>query len=1569
MKNNTEPSEQPQTETLPVNPSSETVSLDYNTLNLRYTELAKQDNENRQELERLRSLLQQEKDTTDNKMEDITNSKHESVTLASDLRQSLALLRSENATISQDKKESYLKVIKLQTEGDAKHYQNESLKLQVNDLQLRLKKSIKNEEGVRQSLLVAENELKLQSESKRRDRELLWTQKSDIEKERNSLSTTVQTLQHELTTHKNDLRCANERAKTAEERCHQLEASQATIMKNHKELIEVYEKQRLEAEERIANFTAEVELTQQKATTNQAQLEHDNKTLKTQLDDALERLQASRNSLDQLFGNSSSSDSTTSTNTTSTLTSSGASGNLLKLMKQYENTGKHWDDIYGDFFQLQDTTTRLTAINNELTTVNRQLVREKDDQQQYHNQLESEVERLRTERASQSSISDDFTKLKISSAHQISQLKNTIDKLERTKQDLSASLNDTSYQLRYLLQHVESQNGSLPSEVQQKNDSIENAQTPVPLGHQKTIFNNISDLQQRNQELMIEIRHLSTQLEEKTTEANTYAMSAKDANDLLTDTSAKSTTLIRDQNEKLKTLELRLSMAISERDRLLKEVPESNHDSIVPSITGETQEQPNPVEQKYQNLVTETEAYRQEVVLEIQELRQEISKTRTEAVDAEKKYNQSLLEINQLRQRNIGLVQVSSSRQNEIEELRRRATTREGYVGELESRILALNDEILTLNRNIENLRNDNLSTSAQLKASDDSYQRLLLENKELTNHRTHMAALLQDMNENMGSSTTGTTKLIEKINQHNEHLSSELQNLRDTLATKEKQLSEFVTINQQDWKGKYQTTNDELKQMKAEYLDLEKKLGEANQDRIVAQAKLTEITQKAQDTTTDGSDTPETVEKNGSDDAISEQVKQLAEANDLVVSLKKEVFELKERLTNADSTTNTITENYNKFTEESQIRIDKLSSDLAASNTKVDNLQVELEKVLTEQKEVKALYTSSQQQLDATNAKVALENEQWEAKTTTLSTRISVLETELADSVQERQQAEQRYQDEVSGRAQDAEVITQLRAEVQGLNVNISTLEAQVQDTKERLESAESLHKNQQEQWESAQNDMKTRLDESQKQQESLSGKIEELVTKLNQLKSSPDSVDPEAITILVESATQQAQDINASLRRERDVWQARYNDAQQRATRVESDLEFMQQQLSTTRSLLDNMRAEKEDATKRQDQQVKNATNEASLYKENNAVLRNQVEQLEKRVTELESLVATKETELEPLTLKTRGLEQELKESKELVKTLQVKQEDWSANSASLLSKQNKQDPQELDRLKTEIETAKAQLDEKITALNSMEKQHQEVLTKANRTEEQLKKANEMYVQRSKLALEFKKKAADLEATVKTQKEQLDEHQKGQSGVQQNKQESDNSEKIKEMEEALNKHKEDHNALVTKYHNLLLRARQLSAEKNTLSTSLEPLQKESTELKEQMEALKTEMEQLKQQLATKTDEAAKTANLQVEIGRMRAIQSMANNKNEKLKKQVTELQQQLQEQTSSSSSSSTAITQPDTAASSSSTNTTVTPSSGSVQVPETQSTDTTSTSAESTNSLKRAPEEELDGQSPVKK
>ncbi|CAO3584199.1 unnamed protein product [Absidia cylindrospora] len=1613
-----------QTESLLKDLSSETLTTEYYSLKAKYDDLFKREQESRNELERTQTLLeesqktaavnQREKEAVESKMVDITNNKHESVSLVSDLRQSLALLRSENAKLSQENKEKYMKNIMIQTDKDAEHYQNETLKVQVNDLHLRLNNLIKNEERTRQALLAAESEIRLQNQSKQREREHYISQKNFLENERDSLSATVHELRQELAKLKTDMECANERARTAEERHQKLETNRIATKKNHNDLIAIYEKQRLEAEEKIANFSADLKIIQQKATSDQAKLQQDNKALQDQLTEALDRIQVTRNSLDQLLDEKSSPDTTpTACSSDTIVTSPILGGNLLKMMKQYESTGRHWDDIYSDFFQLRDTTTRLTAINDELTTVNKQLIRERDSQQQYHDRLESELDQLRSECATQGSATETLEKLKSSTSQQISELKEEVGKLEHTKEDLEASLSDTTYQLRYLLRHVESQYGTLPEEVQETSDLLGSACIPPTLSHEQTIFKDISDLQMRNQELMTEVRHLSTQLKEKTAEVDSYATQVKENRSLLTDSSSKSASLIRDQNEKLQVLESRLSKVTTEREQLLKQLPNSTLPSIASSSSGGAQEDQKLAEQKYHELLGEFEAYKQEMEPELHNLQERIQSMSTEAMVSQRNYNRSMVEINELRQRNIGVLQVSNSRQTEIDDLRRRATAREGHIGDLESRVLSFNNEIMNITRQVENLRTENSSITAQLNASDASYQRLLIENKELANERMNLTTLLQNMNDSLGSSTSGTTHLVEELKQHNERLSRELQHIRDTLASKEKELRGYQAIDQREWKDKYQTTSGELKQLKTTYLELEKQLATANQDRIIAQTKLMETLQNTQGPTGDGgADTAGSTRNTPSNETLSDQSKQLTDANNQVVSLKKDLFDFKERLADADATVNRITQEYNTFATESQIRIDKLSDDLAASNQKVDNMQVDLENILNEQKETKAVHSRDEQQWESTKAALVQENDQLQSKVVTLSSQITELQAELDTNVQHLQQSEERYQAEMSSRAQDADTIATLRDEVNRLNMDISTSKSEVLGAQERIRSAELSYRNQREQLETTQNDMKLRLEESQKQQESLSTTIQELLSKINELRTTPDSVDSELMTNLAENATQQLRDVSASLRREKDIWQARYSDAQQRVNRVESDLEFVQHQLSTTRALLEAVRAEKEDTAKKQQQGIKDARTDAALYKESNASLRNNVEQLKDRVAQLESLISTKEAEVEPLTLKAQGLEHELKQTKELVQTLETKQVAWTARSNLLLSKHNKTDPEELERLKAELETAKAQVEEKTNLLEALEKKYQDLVTQSSQTEEQLKKASDLANHRGKLALDYRKKVSDLESTIKTQKEQHTEQQKEQQKEQEK---SDVSDKIKELEEALKKQKDDHSAQSTKYNNLLNKARQLNAEKRALTVEVEPLKQAKADLTAQLEAIKTEMEQIKQQLTMKTEEAS---SLQVEINRMKAMQSMTTNKNEKLKKEVTALQQKLKGSTSSphpqndksdkKSTAGTTTLQPTPTTTETPPTTTIpspsspaaattltatapvftpasTPPTAVVSSPlasqESSSpkngdeSATTATPASKTNetteanTLKRAPEDDLDGQSPAKK
>ncbi|CAO3641274.1 unnamed protein product [Cunninghamella blakesleeana] len=1481
-------------------------------LRAQHDELTKSEKETRSELEKARNLLEEmkkaadqnlrEKEAVESKMEDITNNKHESISLVSSLRQTIVVLRSDNTKLTQESKENYLKYINIQMAKDAEHYTNESLKLQVQSLQSRLNNSVKNEESVKQALLAAESEIKLQNESRKREREQAASQQSYLEKERDSLSVTTQEIREELRKCKLDLDSAKERAIASEDRCQKLESTSIATKKNHNELVELYEKQRKEAEDQITQLSTELATIKEKYDIKNSKLEEENKSLQQQLNDSLDRLEVTRTRIDQLIGK----ENTSKDDNNSLSTAPVINNNLLKMVKQYESTGKHWDDIFSDFFEIRENNTRLTAINNELTTLNKRLVRESENQQQYYNLLDAEVVRLRDENSSQLSFKDDYVKLKKSNSEQMKQLTTKLDSLKKENENLSISLNDTSYQLRYLLRHVESQYGNLPPEVAESNDLLANAHIPSSLGHDATVFKDISELQQCNQKLMTEVRTLTTQLNVKSKEAEVHAASAKENYDHLNETTAKSKSLILEQNEKLQALELRLTKTTNERDLLRKQLPNEDGASSLALVDNDLEEKLKEAEQKYNQVVVETEAYKNEMESELYEQRQEVSNIRKEAVNLREEINKRVSEITQLKQSNNALTQLVDARRSEIDELRNRSAIRENQVGDLENRLLTANNEAISLKTNIENIRNDKLLISAQLKASEEGYQRLLIENKELSNERSKLSTLIESMNEKLGSSASGTAYLVEELKQHNERLSRELQNVKDTLASKEKELRGLQAIDQQEWKDKYQTTSGELKQLKTTYLELEKQLAAANQERIVAQTKLTEALQKVNNAiaANDGTNSDATATNENpefTDAKLSEQLNQLNEANETILSLKKDLFDYKERLSEADAATNKISEEYNKFIIECQSRIEKLSDDLSTSNEKVGSLQAELEKMLNEKKEQLEEFLKKEQEWNESKSNLLQENEQLQSTVKSTTDQVTEIRSELDTNLRLLQEAEQRYQEEVKAHNQDVEIIENLKNDVQKLNMDLSTSRSEVSVAQDRLRTAElSLHK-EKEQMESTYNDMKLRLETSQNEQEKLSGTIQELLSKVNELRSSADAVDESTYNNIADDVTQQLRNVSATLRREKDLWQAKYSDAQQRATRAESDLEFVQHQLSTTRAILETVRTERDEIIKQQKQGISEARNEATLYKENNTNLRLTVDQLKEKVAQFEKTISEKEAQVEPLTLKVQSLEHELKQAKELVDTLEKKQLQWTARSALLLSKHNKTDPQELESLKAELSTVKKGLEEKSQALEKSNTEQNTLTELLKETKDNLNKAMLQSNTRGKAAMKFKKDAEEYQKKVEENQKAIEGYQKNIEEYKKKVEELEASVKTQSEqptsatnnEDAVKKKTDEYNALNAKHAKLLAKARELMAEKNTLSKNLETLKQEKTELETQLETLKSDGEKSKQQLTVKSEEAN---NLQVEFNRLKAMQSMTNNKNEKLKKEITLLQQQLQ-------------------------------------------------------------------------
>ena len=79
-------------------------------------------------------------------------------------------------------------------------------------------------------------------------------------------------------------------------------------------------------------------------------------------------------------------------------------------------------------------------------------------------------------------------------------------------------MHDTSYQLRYLIREAKRNGDPLPPNVQSSESLLENAHIAPTLEHSKLVFKSVDELQERNEELLRELRTLKAKVQQQTEE-------------------------------------------------------------------------------------------------------------------------------------------------------------------------------------------------------------------------------------------------------------------------------------------------------------------------------------------------------------------------------------------------------------------------------------------------------------------------------------------------------------------------------------------------------------------------------------------------------------------------------------------------------------------------------------------------------------------------------------------------------------------------------------------------------------------------------------------------------------------------------------------------------------------------------------------------------------------------------------------------------------------------------------------------------------------------------------------
>ncbi|KAG0179601.1 hypothetical protein DFQ29_001887 [Apophysomyces sp. BC1021] len=1444
--------------------------LDHNALQSKYAVLQRSFQEVQQNAESMRIELNQtrqeldEKNAAISKLERSQKDSEETMANTSDkerrvfqtmesLRVDLLEQRAKNSEKSVELNELRRSNVKLISANQQTRTENIELQLQVKNFESRLSNASKREITTRQELLTLESESNVQREKYRLETRQITEQRTALQTERDSLAQENQDLQFNLSKCKHELDDATEKAKTYQERYEKLELHQMRMKKAHDTHIEVYERRQKDFEAQMEEYGAKLAETQTNAEKDKNQLEQANEALKSELSKCQDHLGVVRMQMKKLTGTDQSAESKQETSY-STLPALGS--NLLQLIQQYESSGKQWETIYEEFFNLRANHIKAIAQNESSITTD----------------LKQSTIRhaLTLPKLKGGTKNTSFWMRKITRRH-IKELNATVQELERKNEELTASLNDTTYQLRYLLRDVESREETIPPEVQSLADLMAYAEVSPTLDHDKVVFKNLSELQQRNSELLTEVRQLTNQIEKKTKEINLLSTQESEKDQSYETTMKIAQDTITDFNEKIALLESRLS-TVNKECEWYKQLAEGQERPGKTVISDVLEARTKEYEQLLTENKMEAEAYRKETEEDIRQIQGQLEEAQTIANDARRQLVLSQAEIEQLRQKCTDYSLNADLRRSEATELNRRINALETQIAAQEHLIQETNDEILMHKSKEEALRNENIYISAELKANEEAYKRLISVNKDVSADRNRLTELLENINLHMSKSTDGSTELVEHLNSQVAQQARELEHSRAMVEMAERRVREIESVDQKAWQNKFLETRGELQQLKATHLEVEKQLASANQQQGTLETKLADALQRLQASPDGDADI-------AAADALLEQEcekykRLLSNAEEEVRALEMKISEYHEKLEKERADYASQHEKHTQFVTQMRQTMDKVSNERETHEAQIKEVQGERNQAMLDIEKL----TEEKRQLMSEKLGLVEEKEKLQEKEGITQAELTRLRQEIEQQVARVKEVEGKLETELAARTNDAEVISNLRAEVQKLQQELKASQLEAGGVQERLKAAELSWLKQKEQFEAVDTDMKISLQESQDHHEKLAEQLQTLVAKLEKYRTSSNAADAAdaddtEINDASQKTIQQLRDIIASLRRDRDLWQARYTETGTRCEQAEADLEFVRRRLTATRTTLEALQDEAWQSITEKEKALVQFKNEAAVYKDNNTRLRQKIVELEAHTQKLENDITAKNAEIEPMTLQVKSLEAELKLSQEAAERLDVSQKKWMARTSQIMSKYNKIDPAEVERVKTELETASTELVETKSRLTLLETAKSESEEKLKSLETEYQKMCIRAKDRGRYIIELKKKYEEAESKAKSlensdEKQTLIDEKKAveeaKKAAEDAKEKAD-EERVK-AEAALEKRMEEFTKLEAK--------------------ALEELK----QLKAEMEKNTSDAEELKLNITTLN---TKVEELNVECGRYKAMHSMVSNKLNRLQKENDSLKQ----------------------------------------------------------------------------
>jgi nucleoprotein TPR len=417
--------------------------------------------------------------------------------------------------------------------------------------------------------------------------------------------------------------------------------------------------------------------------------------------------------------------------------------------------------------------------------------------------------------------------------------------------------------------------------------------------------------------------------------------------------------------------------------------------------------------------------------------------------------------------------------------------------------------------------------------------------------------------------------------------------------------------------------------------------------------------------------------------------------------------------------------------------RVEEFSSELATTSTELSNLR-------STQEQERLELTQRKEALEADIARIQSDVNEYEVAMETQKQLVGS-QAEIA----KRAQAD--YENEL---AKHGETMKTLRA----LREQFNTLSTEITQFKTEAEAARVSLSQNEEHWTSMKERQDRELREIREEKDGLSGQNKTLYEQIDNLNNTIKTLQDnrlsvaggQADTISLDSSLSGLQELNRSLRNDKDILQLKVNGMELEVQRVRQEVATKQDQLERANEKL--LQAQSQSQSRPSDAKFKaleESVGQLNLYRESNTTLRNDIQRLETERNQKDRELETLRVQLQPLQARVLELEGELELTSGQLKTVEEDRERWQKRHQDVLQRYDRIDPKELEDLKQQIETLKTERDQ--ASQQAGEGYEERIKAAEQEAAKQKAEAEQAHERRKNILADAKEKIGALRAQVK--------------------------------------------------------------------------------------------------------------------------------------------------------------------------------------------------------------------------